>query len=103
MAVLIGGGFQSGGCGPHGGLLRPFLCAEIRSAAIPSSPPGAGLAFQLFGLLLLSGLPELLGFGWVRLCGGGLLPCLECCVLHCRRPVSAASLYIWEGPARLNG
>ncbi|KAI8539304.1 hypothetical protein RHMOL_Rhmol09G0171300 [Rhododendron molle] len=72
-------------------------------AAIPSSPLGARLAFHHFGLLLVSVSPEELGFVWVRLCGGDVLPCLECCVLHCRRPVSSVGLYFLEGQAQLNG
>lgn len=39
---------------------------------------------------------EVFGGGWSHFC-------LICFDFHCRRPVTAAGLYIWEWPAWLNG
>ncbi|KAI8571961.1 hypothetical protein RHMOL_Rhmol01G0161500 [Rhododendron molle] len=42
--------------------------------------------------------------GWSDVFGGGWFHlCLVCFDFHCRRPVTATGLYIWEWPAWLNG
>ncbi|KAI8528309.1 hypothetical protein RHMOL_Rhmol12G0140400 [Rhododendron molle] len=80
MAVLIGGGFQSAGgevdLAPMVVCSGRFVCrSSVGSHSEFSSGRGAGVSSFRFVVAI-----------WFR-----------------QRPVSAASLYIWEGPTQLNG